>query len=77
MSVQELESIYFDMIEEYVTARQEARECRESYEEQYLRQEAWYEVRWRKHGIARRSSGMPPPEGWDVDEYRKEEGLTP
>ena len=64
----ELEQLSYRNIEEYCDALEEGREYHSSYEEVWLRQEVFHESRWRKYGIARRSSGMPPPQGWDVDE---------
>ena len=65
-SDEELEEISHGDIEEYCKALNEGREYRPSYEEVWLNQEVFHESRWRKHGIARRSSGIPPPKGWDA-----------
>ena len=65
-SDEELEEISHRDIEEYCDALNEGRNYSPSYEEVWLNQEVFHESRWRKYGIARRCSGMPPPKGWDV-----------
>jgi len=73
-SNEELEELSHRHIEEYCDALNEGREYRPSYEEVWLNQEVFHESRWRKYGIARRSEGIPPPKGWDVDECVEEKG---
>jgi hypothetical protein len=68
-SDEELERMTYRDIEEYCDALDEGREYSPSYEEVWLNQEVFHESRWRKHGIARRSSGMPLPEGWAPQRY--------
>jgi hypothetical protein len=72
-SDEELEQLSYRDIEAYCDALEEGREYHSSYEEVWLNQEVFHESRWRKYGIARRSSGMPPPKGWDVDEQENGE----
>jgi hypothetical protein len=76
-SDEELEEMSHRDIEEYCDAldSEAGREYHSSYEEVWLRQEVFHELRWRKYGIARRSQGMPPPAklGWDVDEQENDE----
>jgi hypothetical protein len=63
-SDEELEQLSYRDIEAYCDALEEGREYCPGSEEVWLNQEVFHESRWRKYGIARRSSGMPPPKGW-------------
>ena len=65
-SEEKLEEISYRDIEEYCDALNEGRDYSPSYEEVWLNQEVFHGSRWRKYGIARRCSGMPPPKGWDA-----------
>jgi hypothetical protein len=74
LSVEELEAIYFSSIDDYLDALDEGRELRKTPEETYTRQEAWHELRWRKHRIARRKDlpGLARPEGWEPPQNNDE-----
>jgi hypothetical protein len=63
-SDEKLEEISYRNIEEYCDALNEGRGYCPSYEEVWLNQEVFHESRWRRYGIARRCSGMPPPKRW-------------
>jgi len=59
---------------EYCNALNEGRNYSPIYEEVWLNQEMFHDSRWRKYGITRHSSEMPPPKAGCIDEYAEEKG---
>jgi hypothetical protein len=77
LPVEELEEIYLSSIDEYNDALAEGREFHKTPEAAFMRQEAWHELRWRKHRIARRMDlpGLARPEGWEPPQNNDEERI--